>query len=133
MISLENMICQIDKIKLTGYPIDERKVLEKYNLISRGVAILDVNAGDEPAEIVREFIKRIYWFGYEIGSNKALEMSKYAQKQLLFLRRAIQLGRGSFLGCEPEMLPYLRLLQSLEQDEVKKKIIQKEIECIEKK
>ena len=131
MTALESLVQQIDKIDITGYPVDEQKVLEKCDLISKGVEILSVNISEEPMNKVRDFIKRIYWFGLEIGSNKALEMSEYVEKQSGFLKKAIQLGRQAFLGHESEILLYLKLLQSSEQDQARKKELQEEIIKIE--
>lgn len=131
MNGLNKLIRQIDAIDITGYPSNEQKVQEKSDLIMQGLEVIKVNSSFEPNDQIREFIKRIYWYGYELGSNKAFEMSKYITEQIDMLKKAIQLGKNAFGSHEKEILPYLKLFHSLEQDQFKKKQLEKEIALIE--
>ena len=83
-MDLNIITTKIDSFEISGYPVNESNIIEKCNLIEEGLNIIKNKSQSESSNSVFEFIKRIYWFGYEIGSNKALEMSEYANKQSIF-------------------------------------------------
>lgn len=91
-MNLDNLIAKIDSYEISGYPVNEDHVIEKCSLIQEGLNILENKLSNEASSSITEFIKRIQWFGYEIGYNKALEMSEYANKQSLFIKQVEKLA-----------------------------------------
>ena len=85
-MKLTSLIKDIDSIEISGYPVREENVIKKCELIQRGLNRL--NNGGESADSIKEFIKRIYWFGFELGHSKGLESSKYVGEQVSFMKEA---------------------------------------------
>ncbi len=85
-MTLTILVKKIDAIDITGYPVQESLVREKCQLMNKGLSILA--SGNESSDSIKEFIKRVYWLGYELGCNKGLEMSKYASQQVQYLKEA---------------------------------------------
>ena len=79
-MNLKETIEQMDDLVISGYPVNENSVILKCKLIEDGLELLKLS--NTQSDIKVEFIKRISWFGFELGSNKALEMSKYITKQV---------------------------------------------------
>lgn len=93
-MTLKKLIEKIDAIDITGYPVKENLVIDKCQLIEQG---LDIVANrNESSDSVKEFIKRVYWLGYELGSNKGLEMSKYAMEQVQYLKETQRLAPNEY-------------------------------------
>jgi hypothetical protein len=93
-MTLKLLIEKIDAIDITGYPVKENLVMKKCQLIKNGLDTL--SSGNESSDSIKEFIKRVYWLGYELGSNKGLEMSKYASQQIQFLREAQRIAPDEY-------------------------------------
>ena len=93
-MTLKLLIEKIDAINISGYPVKESLVMEKCHLIKKGLDTLD--NGKESSESIKEFIKRVYWLGYELGSNKGLEMSKYANQQSQYLKETHRIAPNEY-------------------------------------
>lgn len=94
-MNLNELIEKIDSCKVSGYPVNESAVIEKCRLIQEGLNRLKNNSMENSGSKI-EFFKRINWFGYELGHNKALESSKYVSQHLDFMKEAKFLAPSEF-------------------------------------
>lgn len=88
-MNLKEIVEKIDSLEISGYPVNEDNVILKCKLIEEGLELLE---NDTKSAISIEFIKRIFWFGFELGSNKALEMSKYVAKQIEYTSKSLKVA-----------------------------------------
>ena len=93
-MNLTSLIQDIDSLEISGYPVNEENVIKKCELIQEGLKIL--STAGESTDSIKEFIKRIYWFGYELGHNKGLESSKYVGEQSFYMKEAKRLAPKAY-------------------------------------
>ncbi len=124
-MNISKLVKQIDEIVIKG---SDDALKRKFELIHSGLnhlkAMPSINL-DEADEL----FKRIYWLGYEIGHNKATEMGATDFHKPLVLE-SVEIVRKIPL-TDKRMVRPLKEALVYEYDEVKRKVLEKEIAKIE--